>query len=26
LRNGSPITVNNELAPQPQLQPQPEDS
>jgi membrane fusion protein, multidrug efflux system len=26
LRNGSPVTVNNELAPQPQLQPQPEDS
>lgn len=26
LRNGSPVTVNNELAPKPQLQPQPEDS
>ena len=26
LRNGSPVEVNNDLAPQPQLQPQPEDS
>lgn len=26
LRNGSPVNVNNDLAPQPKLQPQPEDS
>ena len=26
LRNGSAVEVSNELAPQPQLQPQPEDS
>jgi len=26
LRNGVPVEINNELAPEPQLQPQPEDA
>jgi membrane fusion protein (multidrug efflux system) len=26
LRNGSPVNVNNSLAPQPQLAPEPEDT
>ena len=26
LRNGQPVSVNNDLAPQPQLQPDPDDT